>query len=83
MPDSPAAYRKIGDTVMLRGTVSGGTAAKIFTLPEGFRPQEELTFPASTTGDGLPGLITIRPDGDVCADPVGGPISLDHIKFRV
>jgi len=36
---APTAYRKVGDTVELRGAVkSGSVGVPVFTLPAGFRP---------------------------------------------
>jgi hypothetical protein len=42
---APGGYRKIGDTVYLRGLVSGGTVgAAVFVLPVGFRPAYNEIF---------------------------------------
>jgi hypothetical protein len=38
-------YRKIGDNVQIRGLMKDGPSASPFTLPVGFRPAIEETFP--------------------------------------
>lgn len=64
---APAAYRKIGDRVFLRGLVRSGPTGSIFTLPAGFRPPYDALFPAivnavteeiDATGDGAKTLQT-------------------------
>lgn len=48
-----AQYRKVGDTVELRGMMSHTTTAQngiAFVLPVGFRPTKILTFPVMASG---------------------------------
>ena len=48
-----AEYRRVGDTVELRGMMSHTTAAQAsmaFVLPVGFRPTKILTFPVMASG---------------------------------
>jgi len=60
--EQPCQYRKIGDIVYLRGTMSTGTVPAIaFTLPVGFRPPFNLRPLA--TNSGAAGRADLRPDG--------------------
>lgn len=60
-------YRKIGDTVELRGTCSGTFAASqsMFQLPVGFRPPGRLVLPGNTTDGTAFGRVDIMADGNV------------------
>lgn len=41
-------YRKYRGVLYISGRVSGGTAAPVFNLPVGFRPEVSFSFPAIT-----------------------------------
>lgn len=47
-----AGYKKVGDLVFVQGMVKRtlGSATTIFTLPSGYRPQDNVIRPASTSG---------------------------------
>lgn len=46
----PLQYRKVGDEVFIRGAIKPGTVgASCFTLPAGFRPPNNMTFPVGGT----------------------------------
>ena len=79
-------YARIGDLVVLRGSaqwISGGDV--IFTLPEGYRPQATIVFPAVTNNGSFVqiGSIAILSSGVVGLGGVGGLflVSLDGIVF--
>lgn len=60
-----AGYRKIGDVVSLKGTVSTGTLGSIiFNLPAGFRPVEQWEF-ASEGNIATFGVFVVKANGDV------------------
>jgi hypothetical protein len=81
MADDEPGYRKIGNRVLLRGKISGGTDQLAFTLPEGIRPLSDSHFQVDT-GRGT-SVVTVQADGSVLADPNDGWISLDRINFPV
>ncbi len=59
-----AEYRRVGDRVEVRGFIKNGTVpAAVFTLPEGFRPPNELTFATAATA--AYGQITVAASGSV------------------
>ena len=47
MADDEPGYRKIGNRVLLRGKISGGTDQLAFTLPEGFPSERSQTNPST------------------------------------
>lgn len=66
-----AGYWKDADgRVYLRGGLAGGTygSTPIFTLPEGYRPEEYVVLPAAQSSVFAPaGQVEIRTNGDVIA----------------
>jgi len=61
-----AGYRLKGGIVYGKGTVDTGTATGgtvIYTLPEGYRPEEDLEF--VNISNGAVGQFDIQSDGDV------------------
>lgn len=85
--ESTAGYRKIGDRVELRGLIKDGTlAAAAFTLPTGFRPPNNVHFPAHCRGGGVykHGYVYITTAGAVVPYMDGNQeFSLDNISFSV
>jgi len=59
-------YRRLNGIVFMRGRISGGTSATVFTLPAGFRPSQTLVTAvldaASTTATDR---LVINTDGTV------------------
>lgn len=75
-------YRRIGNRVLLRGRVIGGTASLVATLPEGFRPRHDIPkLPVMTELGG--GVISILADGSVLAPVDSGWVSFEGIEFLV
>ena len=58
-------YRKVGDTVQLRGMMKSGTIGLVpaFTLPAGFRPPAHLSYVGSTAGSVA--FFDVMSDGQV------------------
>jgi hypothetical protein len=82
----PAAFRKVGDRVELRGTVVsnapqvvGAGRTTVFELPEGYRPSVQLTFRVDSEHG--PTVVTVLEDGSVVADAIDGWVSLNGISF--
>lgn len=60
----PAAYRKIGDMVQVRGIIAlGSMNAVAFILPTGYRPPMDLILPQRCSGN-TSGTLIIRANGD-------------------
>lgn len=78
-PHAFAGYRKIDDTVRLRGLVGAG-AGTIFTLPVGYRPTADLVFVVDTNSGH--GRCDITSNGNVTYVS-GGTVyfSLSGISF--
>lgn len=78
-------YRDSFDIVYLRGVVKDGTvgaAGVIFTLPVGYRPENNRIF-SNYTNSGV-GHVEVESDGDVIAKAGGNTwFSLDGVSFRV
>jgi|KBSMisStaDraftv2_1062788.scaffolds.fasta_scaffold780071_1 hypothetical protein len=63
----PLQYRKIGDTVQLRGLIKGGASGPtITTLPAGYRPPQQILLP-SISSDGAACRLTIETTGIITA----------------
>lgn len=58
-------YRRVGKTVRIRGRVSGGTTGSAFTLPVGFRPEQEISFFVRNGTGGTSCLVRVATDGTV------------------
>jgi len=95
---APAAYRKVGDEVQLRGLISRptavgvGAASIMFNLPSGFRPPVGLIVTgdvAAANYGGLSARIEILPSGDVqvvcdsASQNVHVYTSISNISFSV
>ena len=80
---TPAAYRKIGDIVYLRGFVRYGAAnTAVFNLPAGFRPQYQHHLTGASNDAFM--LIRVLTNGDVQVNVSGANWnSLDGINFSV
>lgn len=74
----PVQYRKIGDIVYCRGTLSTGTGATVaFTLPAGFRPPLTLVLAGITyTGTRTVLGITVNSAGQVTPE-LGGNVDMN------
>lgn len=82
----PAAYRKEGDWVKLRGLIAGGTNAQIaFTLPTGYRPPYQQIYPSLQNS--VFGRVDVQTTGAVLINPNGtgstAYVPLDDITFSV
>lgn len=82
----PGEYRKVGDIVHLRGTVTKATAPAagdvIATLPAGFRPTGDLAFLFNTETTTL-GRLAIRPTGAIewrAGTAAGGGADFVHLN---
>jgi hypothetical protein len=79
-----AKFRRIGDTVHIRGNVANGTAASIFTLPVGFRPPADLVIPA-TVQDGanapVLSLVTLNTSGVLSLVSPSTPLGDHKVGF--
>jgi hypothetical protein len=75
-------YRKVGDTVQLRGLCKSGTAGtSMFTLPAGFRPPASINFTAESNA--VFATITITTTGTVvCAGGTNANVSI-ALQFSV
>jgi hypothetical protein len=78
------AYRKVGDTVQLRGLVNAGVvggATPIATLPGAFRPAATHFF--GTVSNGVFGLVSVASDGTITAlaPSTNAYVSLNGLTF--
>jgi len=84
-----AAFRKVGTTVQLRGTIQDGTdGVAAFTLPAGFRPTQDVEMPCVYFEDPgaaeKPGVIWVASGGGVISEcPANVIIWLDGVSFTV
>lgn len=71
---NPVKYRKYGDIVFVRGLTKNAseianttsrTANPVFTLPTGYRPNQEYNFLMQLSGANI-GLVTVNTNGRVC-----------------
>jgi hypothetical protein len=80
-----AQYRKVGDMVYVRGTITGGAAGTIaFTLPTGFRPPASMGFPGvvfTSTRQIL--LILVNNSGQVIIYDYTGNVDLNTVAFSI
>ena len=85
-PYADAGYYYDRARVYIKGVLKTGTSATIaFTLPEGYRPSEELDFPIFQSGGAAGAFVTIQTDGDVyiTGSSVSTFASINNISFRV
>ncbi|MAD24676.1 MAG: hypothetical protein CMO44_10950 [Verrucomicrobiales bacterium] len=68
-PYGPIAYRKIGNIVNIQGITNEAASGVIFTLPVGYRPEQQIII-AAQMNNSL-GRLDIRKDGAV--EITGGP----------
>ncbi len=76
--DDPVRYWREGETVHIEGRIHGGKAGKVFTLPVGLRPLNEIICPAGSA-EGT--LVTILANGEVKRAGTAAMI-LTGISFR-
>jgi len=62
-PYGPIAYRKIGNIVNIQGITNESAAGVIFTLPVGYRPEQQIIIAAQMNN--TLGRLDIRRDGAV------------------
>ena len=79
---SDAAYRSIGNAVLLRGLVIPGSAGTIATLPVGVRPANTRTFPV-LLASGVFAYVQVSAAGTVGSSSTASSVYLDPIAFRV
>jgi hypothetical protein len=78
----------VNGTVHLRGGLMNGTAAKLFTLPPGYRPSAVVYVPTNVFGGGK-GRLVIEANGDVSIGTEGAfsyaqsYTSLDGVSFQL
>lgn len=80
-----ASYKKIGNLVILRGLVKGGTTkTTIFTMPTGFRPSAAKIIPA-TSSSGNTVELRVEKSGDVHVNSgtLSSWVSLDSVIYYV
>lgn len=81
-PHASAGYKRdVHGLVHIKGLIKSGTMnSAIFTLPEGYRPSEQLVF--SVISNGAIGRLDVFVDGDVkLVSGSNAWVSLDSISF--
>jgi hypothetical protein len=81
---SAAFYKDSQGLVHLKGVLSGTTATTAFTLPNGYRPSEQLFMPVALGGSGSGGL-NVNTDGrlvPICSTTCAA-VGIDGLSFRV
>lgn len=71
-PDEVGHFRKIGNLVIVEGTIQSGTAVTVCTLPAGYRPQAQLGGAALVTG--AIGYWLLTAAGVLSVQTVGGGV---------
>ncbi|MGE6619705.1 BppU family phage baseplate upper protein [Bacillus mycoides] len=82
VPNRILKYKRIGKQVSVIGSVRNAKDVVVFaTLPEGFRPIQDVAFPALVYGD-LPSIceVTIRSDGGMFVNGVKAGMTV-HIAM--
>ena len=79
------SYRLIGQVVVLKGMLYGGTAATAFVLPSGYRPTQLMTFAVidSTPTTPVPKRLQIDSTGTVTPQTNTDFHYLDGISFAI
>ena len=79
------SYRLIGQMVVLKGMLYGGTAATAFVLPSGYRPTQLMMFAVidSTPPTPVPKRLQIDSTGTVTPQTTTDSHSLDGISFAI
>ncbi|WOA57291.1 BppU family phage baseplate upper protein [Bacillus mycoides] len=83
VPNRILKYKRIGKQVSVIGSVRNAKDVVVFaTLPEGFRPIQDVAFPALVYGD-LPSIceVTIRSDGGMFVNGVKAGMTV-HIAMN-
>jgi hypothetical protein len=86
---SKAAVRVINGIVHLKGAISGGTSATVFTLPPGFRPSSGTLYVPVDLCHADNGHLRITPTGTVVVEAEQAPsdttcfTSLDGATFAI
>lgn len=85
--DAPLEFKKEGNTIKFRGSISGGNTRKntnIFSLPNGFRPPKKVYFLAFTGNYSICSII-VFPNGDVQVGEKAERdwICLDNMEFSI
>jgi hypothetical protein len=85
-PTATPGYRMLpGGRVELRGQVKSGAAGALFTLPEGYRPEDEITFPAvcDNGGGAIINFVDVQADGAVTVSVAASVfLSMDGMSFQ-
>ena len=76
-----AQYRKVGDTVQLRGLCTGSTAAALGTLPAGFRPAYNVQMLLSSAAGFVVLTITASTGALALTGTIGANVSLEGVQF--
>jgi hypothetical protein len=76
-------YKDQFGIVHLKGDTSGGTTDIIFNLPAGYRPSEDMHYPAIDTFTGTPIWVAVTIAGDVQVSYFTGGAIINNISFRV
>lgn len=80
----PVMYRRVNKMIFLAGTISGGSAGTLFTLPEGFKPAAPRLF--SPLSSGTPATVRVGADGQVSVTALGsggsGFVGLAQVRFQ-
>lgn len=83
-------FRKVGDMVNIRGFIKGGTSnSVVFTLPVGYRPLKNISFPISGPPLNINAFtpsISVQFNGNVAIyDVASGPVSvaLGFIQYPI
>lgn len=79
--------KSVDGTVYFRGTARGGNTTQetaIFTLPEGYRPENQLYLTALNNSYGI-AIIAVRSNGDVVikSNVDSHWLNFDNINFRI
>lgn len=74
-------YRRIDGCIHLRGIVTGGGTTTIFTLPAGFRPQQDWRVLQQSGDSGTTAVSVVISPAGVVAAATGTQPCLDNIIF--
>lgn len=79
-----AGYRKIGKQIYLKGLIRHGNSNSIaFTLPNEYKPVNEIKFATNSNNEGGIAVVTIDTNGNVTVNSFSGWVSLAQINFFV
>jgi len=83
---APASFRKLGQLVTIRGTITGGDMTNgtiVFVLPAGYRPPFVQQFSGASTSSSPRARIIIRQNGNLQIYDFDEAPALDGISFFV